>query len=172
MSGVGCAAYTACRPSGESEKPVTCTSPLVSCVALRLATSITHNRFHGYIWLGVQASSFSFSFFFRSSLLGSFERYPSSFPPRDQSSADTPPRASERIHASPPSGRIIQIWRFASSAALAFVSSVLTPGRGRSERKAIVRPSGDQRGNSSATGELVSRRGSPPSAETSHRSVL
>src|SRR5262245_15261461 len=139
MSGVGCPAYTACLPSGESEKPVTCTSPLVSWVALRLVTSITHRRFQGYIWLGVQASSLSFSFFLRSSLLASLERKPSVFPSCDHSSADAPPLASESIQASPPSGRIIQAWRLASSVTPGLVSSNLTPGRGRSERNAIVR---------------------------------
>ena len=74
MSGVGCAAKATCFPSGENEKPLTWVSPVVSCVALRVATSITQSRFHAYIELGVQASSLSFSFFFRSSLLGSRER--------------------------------------------------------------------------------------------------
>src|SRR5262245_3915283 len=152
MSGVGCPAYAACLPSGESEKPVTWTSPLVSWVALRLVASITHRRFHEYIWLGVQASSFSFSFFFRSSVLASFERKASSLLSCDHSSADTQPLASESIQASPPSGRISQIWRLASSVTPGLASSDLIPGRGRSERNAIVRPSGDQRGNSSATG--------------------
>src|SRR5437773_6001212 len=160
MSGVGCAAIASRLPSGENEKPVTCRSPLVSCVAFRLATSITHSRFHGYISLGVHASSLSFSFFFRSSLFGSFERYAIDAPSRDHSNAETPPFASESCHASPPSARISQIWRFASSALASLgASSFFASGLGRSERKAIRLPSGDQRANSSAALEFVSRSG-------------
>ena len=154
MSGVGCVAIARRLPSGENEKPVTCTSPLVSCVALRVWTSITHSRFHGYIMLGVQASSLSFSCFLRSSLLGSRERYAIAFPSGDHWNSETPPLASERRVASPPSGRMSQIWRLPSSApglSLAPASSFLAPGRGRSERNAIVLPSGDQRGFSSRT---------------------
>ena len=67
-----------------------------------------------------------------------------------------------------------QIWRLASSAPgmPGFASSGFAVGRGRSERNASVWPSGDQRGFSSATAELVSRRGSPPIAGTSQTSVL
>ncbi len=74
MSGVGCPANAMRFPSGPIEKLETCRSPLVSCFALRVATSSTHSRFHGYVERGVQASSLSFSFFLRSSLLGSLDR--------------------------------------------------------------------------------------------------
>ena len=88
------------------------------------------------------------------------------FPSADHSKSETEPGASVSGTASPPSGRISQTWRFASPA-----SSALAPGRGRSERKATQRPSGDQRGVSSPTGDEARARASPPAAGTSQTSV-
>ncbi len=142
MSGVGWAERARRRPSGAYEKPVTWKVPRVSWVALRSARLSTHSRFQGYIWAGVQASSLSFSFFLRSSLLGSRARNARVVPCGDQSKSETLAGASDSRVASPPSGRITQIWRLASSVS----PSGFRPGRGRSERNAIRLPSGDQRG--------------------------
>src|SRR5258705_2182446 len=114
MSGVGWEATASRRPSGENEELVTWKAPRVSWVALRSAGLISHSRFQAYIWLGVQASSLSFSFFLRSSLLGSRAMNAIAPPCGDQSKSETLAGASESSVASPPSGRITQIWRFDS----------------------------------------------------------
>src|SRR5438445_13571686 len=104
MSGVGWAAIAMRLPSGANENPLTWKSPLVSWRAFLAETSITHRRFHLYIELGVQASFLSFSAFLRSSLFGSTERKAIVLPSCDHSNVETPPLASVRIVASPPSG--------------------------------------------------------------------
>jgi hypothetical protein len=131
-------------PSGSQSKSRTAHGSLVSARTAPLATSTVHNRAGFSSRSMTRASSKSFSFFSSASVFGSFAMNAMRLPSGDHRNARTEFFAFVGFQASPPCVDRSQICEPSS----------------RSERKASVRPSGDQCGEDSDLAEFVHLRSS------------